>query len=464
MKIMRQYCVLFILSCVLMLSSCAESGPIPDIVISKLDDTDIQLDPSGGSKTVRFVSLLAWHIEAEASWLQISPSEGEGGSARVTLKAEANASASARTTELYICSEGLKVPVKVSQDVYVPVFELKKSEYNVSAKGGSLTIDVLSDVEYTCETSASWIRIAESKAAVNNANVFVVDRNTEEKERKAEVRFIYADKVLTAIVSQRPAGTEDDDWKYADFVHRSLAMRFTADWCGYCPYMATAFETARSNMYGSLEIVSVHGDGGLKFSSSGSLLTRFSVQGFPTGVVDNRAQIPNFSDYTATAQAVVGVARDTQTSSPAVTGIAISSSMVTSELTVDISVYAKKKDVYRVTALLLESGIVAYQNGVSNPSEYVHNDVARMALTSISGERVEIGEGGGVWNGTYEVKVPSSYDRDNLHILVYVEKPFGDEEFKDDVPYVTYGDFGGRYVDNCRSVPIKTANEVEFVD
>jgi hypothetical protein len=226
--------------------------------------------------------------------------------------------------------------------------------------------------------------------------------------------------------------------------------------------MATAFSTAKSNMNGALEVISVHGDGGLVFSSARSLMTRFGVEGFPTGIIDNRAMIPNYSEPSYTAQAAVAVAKEKQNALPPVTGIAVSSSLITSDITVDLTVYAKEADTYRVTAILVEDNIVAYQYGVNNPDSYVHNDIARHPVTSISGEKVEIGEGGGIWTGTFKTKIPARCKKENMRILVYVERSYGDIEIACGVEDVFYNDYGGRFVDNCRSVPIGTINEVEF--
>lgn len=186
------------------------------------------------------------------------------------------------------------------------------------------------------------------------------------QERSGEiVLFESSVGTLTFTVTQRPAGTEKDDWQYGNFVHRSLAMRFTADWCGYCPMMAEAFNNAKGQMSGHLEVVSMHGSGGLTFSETVTLERQFGVQGYPTGIVDRRA--------------ATDVARETQAACPANVGIAASSSNVLREMDMDMTLYFKEADTYKVTILLLEDNIVGYQNGVVNSNNYVHNDVARLA-------------------------------------------------------------------------------------
>jgi hypothetical protein len=262
-------------------------------------------------------------------------------------------------------------------------------------------------------------------------------------------------------VKQRPAGTEADDWKNDAFVHRSLAMRFTATWCGYCPYMGTAFDSAKSQMGSALELVSLHGaESDLEFSGTNELVNRFRVSGFPTGVVDARASIPNYSSTATTASVAVGVAQETQQAYPAKTGIELESSLDGTRLTVDLGLYVKEADSYRVTVLLMEDGIYGYQNGGSN--NYEHKDVARLALTSMSGETVRISEDNQIWTKTFTADIKSSWKAENLEILVYVEKPYGDQSKVSEVDGAEYGRYGDTYIDNCRVVKVGTEAPLEL--
>jgi hypothetical protein len=261
-------------------------------------------------------------------------------------------------------------------------------------------------------------------------------------------------------VKQRPAGTEADDWKKDAFVHRSLAMRFTATWCGYCPNMGTAFDSAKSQMGGVLELVNLHGEqSDLEFSGTNELINRFRVSGFPTGIVDARALIQN-NAATTVANMAVAVAQETQQAYPAKTGIELESSLDGIRLTVDLNLYVKEADSYKVTVLLLEDGIYGYQNGGSN--NYEHKDVARLALTSMSGETVRISEDNQIWTQTYTADIKSSWKAENLEILVYVEKPYGDQSKVAEVNGVNYGRYGDTYIDNCRVVKVGTEGPLEL--
>jgi hypothetical protein len=225
--------------------------------------------------------------------------------------------------------------------------------------------------------------------------------------------------------------------------------------------MGTAFDSAKSQMGSALELVSLHGaDSDLEFSGTNELVNRFRVSGFPTGVVDARASIPNYSSTATTASVAVGVAQETQQAYPAKTGIELESSLDGTRLTVDLGLYVKEADSYRVTVLLMEDGIYGYQNGGSN--NYEHKDVARLALTSMSGETVRISEDNQIWTKTFTADIKSSWKAENLEILVYVEKPYGDQSKVSEVDGAEYGRYGDTYIDNCRVVKVGTEAPLEL--
>lgn len=441
---------------------CTEpDGPIAEIALSSTSKDNIELPSDGGSGNVRFTSALEWYVELSDEWLTVSPMNGEAGTARIALNADANETSETRTAVFNICSGDKKIPITVTQESFIPTFELLETEKEVSSLGGEITVRVKADVDYEFECDADWIKDASTKAPRTREHKFIVDPNPLSEERSAVITFCSGMLCKAFTVKQRPAGTEADDWKNDAFVHRSLAMRFTATWCGYCPYMGTAFDSAKGQMAGALELLSLHGSGSdYEFTGTDDLVNRFRVQGFPTGVVDSRASIPNYNSTATTATVAVEVAKETQEAYPAKTGIALSSTLEGTDLTVDLSLYVKEADSYRVTVLLLEDGIVGNQNG--GGSNYVHNDVARLALTSMSGETVRISEDYQVWNNTYTAQLKSSWKAENLEILVYVEKPFGEQKTVAEVDGAEYGRYGDTYIDNCRVVKVGTEAPLEL--
>lgn len=434
-----------------------ENGPVPEIELASSQKDLIEISPYDTNFVVRFSSALEWHVELQegADWIVVSPMEGQPGMARLTVQVEDNTAEEARTAVINITSGSLKVPVTIEQEAFIPVFDLSVTELEVSAAGATFSVTVTSDLTYECKVDAGWIRKVTSRDLETEEHFFEADANPVAEPRSAVITFVSDDIVRSVTVNQRPAGTEADDWKKDAFFQRSLAMRFTADWCGYCPFMARAFNEAEQNMNDRFVTVSLHGgQSALEFSSISPFLNRFNVDGFPTGIVDARANIPNYNNTSTTASVAMAVAEETHENYPSQTGIAVNSTLDGTSLTVDLSLYVKEADTYRVTVLLLEDKIIGYQNGVAMSSRYEHNDIARQAVTSASGEAVKIEADNTVWEKTFTSTISSKYKPENLRLLVYVEKPYGNREKAHGVDGAEYDNYGDTYIDNCRAVAV----------
>ncbi len=463
---MKRVVVVLFIAIAALLSGCEGVAVQPTLNLPYSQSDTVVMDSAGDTKTVIFETDHEWYAEISGGdgWLTADQMQGTPEMTRIKITASENTDRK-RTAVLKIsCSDDIYVTVNIEQDSFEPTFELKGASANVSAAANSFAVEVIADVEYTYAINADWISDAAPKAPMSHKHIFYAESNPQTQERSAEIVFESALGTLTYTVTQRPAGTEKDDWQYGNFVHRSLAMRFTADWCGYCPMMAEAFNNAKGQMSGHLEVVSMHGSGGLAFSETIALERQFGVQGYPTGLVDGRAMIPNYKSPSVTAQAAVDVARETQAASPAKVGIAASSSNVLREMDLDLTLYFKEADTYKVTILLLEDNIVGYQNGVSNSNNYKHNDVARAALTPIKGEIVKIEEDNTVWEKAYTGKIPSKCVLGNMRVLVIVDRAYPEAGMSSEVETAEYIPGVSTYVANCVSFKLGSSVELEFAD
>lgn len=414
-----------------------------------------ELDSDGDLVNVRFSSTQDWQVEMadDASWLEVSPLEGVAGNGSIKVKAESNTSGSTRTAEVVIRSSDLELRLTFTQENYVSKFNLLDTEGEIVALGGvvSIQLDANQDFTYTC--TEEWVVPVTTNLRKAKEVIVAAEPNFDSASRTAEVVFKSKGAEYVFILTQEAAGADLLGWETKSFTHRSLAMRFTADWCGFCPYMATAFDSAKEQMNGSLELVSLHGDDSTyEFSGTNTLVRRFGVSGFPTGVVDARASIPNYQSTATTASTAMQVAKETQAYYPTTTSIACSSYLSGTDLTVFLPLFFKDADSYHVTVLLLEDGIVGYQNG--GGSHYDHKDVARLAVTSISGNSIRISEDNTVSTNVYTAKVDPAWNTDNLKLLIYVEKSYGDQAVVEEVGYAEYGNYGDTYIDNCRVVKV----------
>ena len=426
-------------------------------------EQEIILDSDGGSKIIRFTAPQNWHVElaGESDWLVLSPVEGDAGTGRVKVKAEANTSGGTRRAEFSVCSGTHSVQFYVIQDHYEMVFEVPETEMHISASGGILPVPINTNQDFDVTCDQDWLMPSPSQGKRPEYVVVVVEPNLSNESRTSEVVISSDMGEATVTVTQDAVDASLARWTEKSFASRSLAMRFTATWCGYCPMMGKAFDTAKGQMNGALELVSLHGgQSDYEFSGTNQLARRFDISGYPTGIIDSRASIPNYESTATTASVAVQVAQETKESYPTVSGIAVDSYLSGTELTVFVPIYFHKADAYRVTVLLLEDGIVGYQNG--GGSSYTHNDVARYALTSMSGDSVKIESDNTVWSNVYTAKVNTAWNPDKLKVLVYVERPYGNQPEVGGVSGAQYSNYGGIYIDNCRAVKVGESGPLEL--
>jgi hypothetical protein len=372
-----------------------------------------------------------------------------------------------------------------------PIMELPQNTFRVDAEGGLLEIQLYTNQEYHFEIIEEWIsEVSFVSDDMIKTHKLKVQPNTVQEERSGTVTVCTDLQCIPIIIYQKGAeengsgggeepgnqGGEDDiypegltgpvtsAWTAKSFAHRSLGIRVTADWCGACPYLASSFEAARELMPDKYEVVSLHASGGLSFAGTNYITYSYNITGYPTGIVDGRAKIPNYTSSSLVANIIKYVVEETEASYPTTSAIAMNSSLNGSDLSVDLSLYLKKADDYKVTVLLLEDNIIGYQNG--GGSNYDHDHVAILSLSSYTGDEVSTESDNMIWSKTYTATVPQGADHDNLKLLVFVQKPYGTQQRVESTYYGEYDDFIDYtyYIDNCRVVKIGTYAGLELKD
>lgn len=247
------------------------------------------------------------------------------------------------------------------------------------------------------------------------------------------------------------------EWADREFWHKSLGMRFTATWCGYCPNLATSFAMAISQYPNKIEMLNLHPtSSNLGFSGTKMMENIFRITSYPTGMIDYRSLIENYTSNDYTAKLIVNAVKETENNYPTKTGISFTSSVSSSILNLNVKLYIKEKGDYKVTAVLLEDNIIGYQNG--GVAGYNHSSIARVAFTDISGDAFSTTGNNKTVEKSYSVTIPSSYNKENLKILVYVLKQYGSQ------PIIRTANYGDYYVDNATSAAIGTTKDLIFID
>ena len=341
------------------------------------------------------------------------------------------------------------------------VLEFSPEEVNVTAYGGKFSIVVRSsgdyhvDVDPTCD----WIVPVkvEGVPILGAKHTFKALRNT------GEARM-----AVVTVCSTGDSGNcfpvlvfQEDGSDLKGIVHHSLGMRFTATWCGWCPYMNEAFHKAKEMLDDRFEVVNLHaGSSSLAFSATDVLADQYKVQGYPTGIVDGRIDIDNLEDTQLVAERVAAVVDETEANYPVVTAIGLSSTVSDGVAQVRAEVFATFPEDYILTVFLLESGVVATQTNNmpgGTTTGYVHDNIGRVAVTPALGQAFSTTVGSETKVFTFnDIAIPDGCNIANMSVLAYVQRKYGEQ------PVIRSADYGDWYIDNCRIVPLGTTAAPEI--
>lgn len=180
---------------ILLLWACTDT-PIPDdyapgLVSCYLETqtTELTYDASESSQSFNLWASHSWEIPGRTSWLDISPSSGQG-DAIVTASVSENFSAdTVRSSILYISSMieewNYIKPISILQKAAIPRINTNPAELTVPGSSSTTRILVDSNTEWTASCDASWAEIAydESRQYID----ITVGENYTNEERVATV-------------------------------------------------------------------------------------------------------------------------------------------------------------------------------------------------------------------------------------------------------------------------------------
>ena len=422
---------------------------------------DIEVDQEGGSFTVTVKSNVEYDctITQGASWISAAGTKATVTDSDHTFIAALNPKDEPREGKIVFSNKalGLSETVTVKQKP-VLVFSLTPDKVELDYTGGDFEIQVTSSVDYEIKSLPNWLSLtSEPTRAQSKTHSFRARPNNSEEPRTGNIVFSNSEGGSQVVTVTQKAREIAVDWS-KEFYHRSLIMRFTATWCVFCPMMQSAVLIAQEQYPDKLIHVALHGGGSdLEFGAGSLLQSQYRVNGFPTGIVDGRIKVNN-TEIPVTASNLLAAAKQTEQLYSTQTGIYLNSSLSGRDLTIDLTVYAKKAGSYLISVLLLEDGIFNAQTG-SESGFAIHNDVARISVTQNTGESFSITKDYSFKDFTYTVKnISSSYKLDKMKILVYVQRTFSPD------PVNQSENYGNYYVDNCVTVPIGQTLNVMMAD
>ena len=340
------------------------------------------------------------------------------------------------------------------RDAYL---EYGPEEVTVDGAGGVFGITVNGTKEYHIDSASDWIKEVSTTGDVRFGRVhgFYAEPNPDAGERIGMLSICYDDNCYPIMVTQSAQGA------VTAIPRHMFGMRFTATWCQYCPMMDEAFHKIKSQLGDSFEYACFYATSG-NYGTEGSdyLASFYQIGGYPTGIIDGRVDVPNYNSTDATAQEAIYAGNETAKYYPTVTSLGIESSVSGRNVTVKVDVKALYAEDYKLTVLLCENNIIGNQTNYQAPTtitDFNHSRVTRMFLTSsYTGDLFEVPADGGTTSLTSTATVPAGYNMDNMEVVAYVQRSYGDR------PAIQSGSYGEWYVDNSRSAAFGKKVEVEF--
>lgn len=353
---------------------------------------------------------------------------------------------------IFANSAGKTLSVKVSQAGRL--LSVDVTELSFSGQGQSRRVQLSATLPWTAASDADWCRVNPAAGVGDEVLSVHCEPNPSVSARQTRVTVASQDGsiVRTVSVVQGGAFEEDEgDWKTLPFYHQSLAMRFTATWCGWCPRMNHSIQRAQELYPDKIQHLALHNnDSDLAFASVSPLKSQYGISSFPSGIIDGRIRLQNEAIETAAAK-IVETAKETEETYGTKTGVKIVSALSGRNLDMNIDVYAKKAGEYKVTVLLLEDGIINEQSDYEEGDhpQYRHDNIARMAVSDVKGDVFTMAADLSVKSFHYTVSIPAAYKLGNMRIFVYVQAAFGNQTV-----IQTDSSYGDYYVDNCATVAV----------
>lgn len=354
----------------------------------------------------------------------------------------------------------------------VDVFSITPESVTVPAEGGEFEFTVVSTKsEYEITIVNDWItRLSRSGDRMKGETFrFNASANEGESARSGVVSVCTNDGVCVPVMVSQAAKASSGEEESKPFVHNNIGFRFTATWCGWCPYMDEAFHAAAEDKSVRFDFITFHASAGypLYLSDGANLASKYNVEGYPTGVLNGWKNIDNYADISYTVARLKDAISQFDGSFTCDAGIGVSSELDINMLSIKATVKAIPGD-YLLSAFLMESGIVEpqtyfyYDDGGTirskTLSDFVHDNVARKTLSkSPSGDAFTATEEETVFE--WDVIVNSAWAKENLSVAVLVLRPYGaDSANKAD------STFPDNYVVNSVIVPVGTTKEIEYAE
>lgn len=241
--------VIFAIAGFLAVFSCTtpEEEPQPEPsrkdTITLSSPAGITLPVEGGSATITFSASGDWTAALandRGSWLDVSPSSGSKDEGSIMVSAGENPDTDDRSAVVRLTCGKASASVTVTQKQKDALTQTP-SKTQFGAEGGSFTIEVKSNIDYSFEIAGDWIHQSSTRAMTTKTTTFIVDENDDTRKREGSVTVksslgsekvtIYQDAVVPSIIlsaDKVSVGTEGGTFTVDVNTNVDVTMAITA--------------------------------------------------------------------------------------------------------------------------------------------------------------------------------------------------------------------------------------------
>lgn len=169
-------------------------------IIPELSVSESSLSASGDKQTlsIEINCNSFWTATSNSNWIHMDSNGGKGRGS-LYLKVDANPSATAERQDYVSVSDGINtIKIIVTQAPVPAAITVSKSNLDFTYKGGSSSVSIESNVEWTASSDASWCTLSKTTSGIT----VNVQSNNSYSSRSANITIKYSSLSITIKVSQ----------------------------------------------------------------------------------------------------------------------------------------------------------------------------------------------------------------------------------------------------------------------
>lgn len=184
-----------------------------DDPVLELSASTLSFPDSAGSNEISVIGNVSWNAVSDAGWLTVTPAQGQAGNVSVTITVTANTAASDRGGKVSFISGNLVRTLIVNQKGKVsesaPTIDLSPVSLTFSTEGGTAEISLSADAAWSASADATWISVNPARAEAGTRAVKVTAaRNESSNDRSGAVVFTAGNTSVRLSVSQKGRGQQ----------------------------------------------------------------------------------------------------------------------------------------------------------------------------------------------------------------------------------------------------------------